>query len=158
MIDVLARPVVTLRKERATSPDGRALIDASENALREVFPPDECFSFDAEELDAPHVTFWIARIDGEAKGCVALVDAFRYGEIKRLYVAPEARSAGIGRALMNSLEAYARASGIRTLKLESGEGLQTAMALYRRMGYEPCPPFGGYPDIASNAFLEKRLF
>lgn len=148
---------LSISTENALLPDSRHLIAASEEALRAVFPPEECFSFSAEELATPNTQFLVARVDGTALGCVALVDQLSYGEIKRLYVAPEARGLSIARALMAALENAARDIGLKILRLESGPALTAAMQLYTSTGYRECAPFGGYPDIASNIFMEKRI-
>lgn len=148
---------LSIRTENVLLPDSRRLIAASEEALRALFPPEECFSFSAEELATPNTQFLVARVDSMALGCVALVDQLSYGEIKRLYVAPEARGLGIARALMAALENAARDIGLKVLRLESGPALTAAMQLYASIGYHECAPFGGYPDIASNIFLEKRI-
>ncbi|MHC0051895.1 GNAT family N-acetyltransferase [Actibacterium sp. D379-3] len=148
---------LTIRTESPLRPDSRALIDASEAALRAVFPPEECFSFSAKELATPNTQFLVARVQGRALGCVALVDQGRYGEVKRLFVQPEARGLGLARALMASLEKAARDIGLCLIRLETGDALTEAVALYRTLGYVDCPAFGGYPDIASNLFLEKQV-
>ena len=53
--------------------DARKLIAQSEEVLRSFYSEDECFSFTPEELVAEHIDFYLASIDGEAMGCVALV-------------------------------------------------------------------------------------
>lgn len=139
------------------TPEARALIEASEAALREVFPPDECFSFSPEELANAKTVFLMARYEGAPVGCIALVDMGGYGEMKRMYVEASARGRGIAAALLTELERHARAKALPIVRLETGHDLQAAVALYRRFGYAPCAAFGGYPDIASNLFMEKRL-
>ncbi|MBN2907119.1 MAG: GNAT family N-acetyltransferase [Rhodobacteraceae bacterium] len=148
---------VTIRTENPLSPEGRALIEASEAALRAVFPPEECFSFSAEELAGKGTQFMVARQDGVPVGCVALVDQGGYGEVKRLFVHRDARGTGIGRALMDELEQAARDIGLGCLCLETGAALSEAVSLYRAMGYHERAAFGGYPDIPSNMFLQKRV-
>lgn len=148
---------IDIRTESPLSPDSRRLIDASQAALLDVFPPDEVFSFSAEDLAAPNTQFLVARVNGKPLGCVALVDHLQYGEVKRLFVAPEARGLGLGRALMQSLEQAAADIGLCCLKLETGPALAEAVALYRALGYYDASAFGGYPDIESNIFLQKKI-
>ncbi|SFP34595.1 GNAT family N-acetyltransferase [Tranquillimonas alkanivorans] len=148
---------LVIRPLHPLTADARALIDASQMALLEVYPPEECFSSTAEELAVPGAQFFAAYLGDAPVGCVALVDTGRYGEVKRLYVAPEARGRGVGTALMDTLETAAHDFGLPVLKLETGEALAAACALYRARGYVECEPFGGYPDIESNLFLEKPL-
>ncbi len=153
----------TIAIEDPLGAEGRALIRDSDAAMRAAFPPEECFTFSPEELAHPDTCFFVARQGranqnaGAALGCVALVVRPDYGEVKRLLVRPAARGQGVGRALMTALEREARARALPAIRLETGPALKAAMALYTRLGYRPCPAFGGYPDIPTNAFLEKRL-
>lgn len=148
---------ITVKIESSLRPESRRLIAGSEAALRAVYPPEECFSLSAEELAAPNAEFLVARADGKAVGCVALVDRGSYGEVKRLYVDPEARGLGIARMLMAGLESAAADIGLTRLKLETGEALEAATALYRRSGFRDCLPFGGYSGAPSSLFMEKSL-
>ena len=61
-----------------------------------------------------------------------------------MYVAPAARGTGLGRRLVETLEAEARALGVRKLVLETGVRQEAALALYRATGFQPIPLFGEY--------------
>ncbi len=148
---------ISISAENPLSEDGRRLIDGSEVALREVYSENECFTFTAEELDRPNITFLVARKGDTAVGCVALVACEGYAEVKRLYVPDEARGLGIGKALMDDLESRARAHGITLIRLETGPKLAAAFALYTVRGYTECPRFGSYQDHPASLFMEKRL-
>lgn len=148
---------VTIAAESPLSADAARLIAGSEAALAEHYTPEECFSFDAAQLAVPEARFLVARREGRAIGCVALVNCGDYGEVKRLYVAPEARGLGVGRALMAALEAEARAQGLALVRLETGDKLAAAVALYEALGYNRRGPFGDYADIPASTFMEKRL-
>ncbi len=50
------------------------------------------------------------------------------------YVVPDALHRGVGRALLQNIEAHAREAGLATLDLES---TRTAEPFYRRHGYVP---------------------
>ncbi len=149
--------MLTIAPESPVSEDGRKLIAGSEEALREVYPPESCFSFTAEELLAPGTSFFVARRDGRPVGCVALVDCGAYGEIKRLFVLPGERGHGTARALMARLEASARQAGHSAVRLESGERLAAAIRLYERLGYRRRGSFGSYDNHPDSLFMEKAL-
>jgi GNAT superfamily N-acetyltransferase len=80
--------------------------------------------------------FWIAT-DGEA--VVGMFGLERAGsdaaELRRMYVAPEARRRGIARALLDRAETECRAAGYRRLILSTSEIQGAAIALYRASGY-----------------------
>lgn len=148
---------VTIAAETPLTDEGRALIAGSQEALLEVFSPDEIFSFSAEELATPDVTFLVARDGGAALGCVAMVDCGDYVEVKRLYVPAAGRGRGLARALMAALEATALQTGKPMVRLETGDALAPAVALYKSLGYAVRGPFGDYPDHPASLFMEKVL-
>ncbi|NNK67303.1 MAG: GNAT family N-acetyltransferase [Rhodobacteraceae bacterium] len=143
--------------ESPRSDDARVLVEKSDAALAEHYTPDECFSATQEELLAPNVAFFVARMDGEPVGCVALVDQVYYGEVKRLFVDQAARGYGIASALMAALEQAARDVGLRTVRLETGDALAGAVAAYRNRGYQSRGAFGEYAENAVSRFFEKHL-
>lgn len=94
---------------------------------------------------------------GEAAGCVALRPLGGGAcEMKRLYVRPEYRGYGIGRALaLRAIEA-ARELGYERIRLDTLERLEGAVRLYRELGFEEIPPYCENP-LEGALFLEKRL-
>lgn len=139
-------------------PEAVALIEELDRYLDGLYPPDANFLADIESLAGQDMRFLLARQNGEAVGCVALrIDPDGYGEIKRMYVRPDRRGAGLGRQLLARLEEKARANGLRAIRLETGHLQPEAVALYRRSGFTDRGPFADYPDIPSSLFLEKAL-
>lgn len=143
--------------EDPLGPDGLALIEGSERALRAFYTVEESFAYSPEELAAPGVTFFVARDGGTTLGCVASADMGTYVEVKRLFVKPAAQGKGIGRKLMEHLEHEARAAGHTLVRLETGDLLVAACALYAQLGYTRRGPFADYPDVATSTFMEKSL-
>lgn len=148
---------LTITAESPLTPDAHRLIEGSEQALRAVYSEDECFTFTAQELDSPDITFLVARINGAAQGCVALVNCGQYGEVKRLFVLPVARGTGAARALMAALETRALAMGLSEVRLETGDKLAAAVALYQALGYAKRGPFGAYEAHPASLFMGKTL-
>ncbi|MDH3263002.1 MAG: GNAT family N-acetyltransferase [Paracoccaceae bacterium] len=148
----------TIAPESPRSADSRALIAESQLALEAVYPPEEIFSLDAEDLAREAAAFLVARdAAGRAIGCVALVDCGGYGEVKRLFVRPDGRGHGLARALMAALEAEARGRGLAEVLLETGDRLCPAVALYESIGYRARGPFGAYPEHPASLFMGKGV-
>jgi GNAT superfamily N-acetyltransferase len=78
-------------------------------------------------------------------------------EIKRMYVAPEARGRGVARALLAALEQAARDRGYDVLRLETGLSQPEASALYTSSGYAPTEPFGYYARFPNARFYARLL-
>jgi putative acetyltransferase len=112
----------------------------------------------AEELKRPNVVFLLAWLGNDAVGCGALVDhAGEYGELKRIYVRPACRRAGVGRAVLAELFNQARLRGLRTLRLETGNAQPEAIAMYERAGFRHRAPFGEYREDPLSFFMELEL-
>jgi len=120
------------------------------------FDPGTSLPVDDRDLVPPRGAFLVASIDGEtvAGGCVKTI-APRVGYLKRMWVAESARGLGLGRRMLEALEAETRALGLTTLRLETNKALQEAIALYRSAGYREVPPFNDEPYATH--WFEKRL-
>ncbi|MCD2192082.1 GNAT family N-acetyltransferase [Actinomycetospora endophytica] len=76
-------------------------------------------------------------------------------EIKRMFVVPDARSRGVGRALLAALEEAGRALGYRLVRLDAGAEQQHSRQLFAATGYREIPPYNG--NHIAVYFGEKRL-
>jgi GNAT superfamily N-acetyltransferase len=85
---------------------------------------------------------WLASADDVALGVIALrvLDCDRV-EVKHLYVVPTVRRTGLAAALMDALEADARARGAASIVLETGTAQPEALALYAARGYHSRGPY-----------------
>lgn len=79
-------------------------------------------------------------------GCIALrrVDATT-GEVKRLYVRPEARGRRTGRRLVEQVVAVSREIGYRRLVLDTIPQMPEAQSLYRSFGFREIPAYYANP-------------
>src|SRR4051794_41634888 len=77
-------------------------------------------------------------------------------ELKRLYVAPRARGAGLGRKLLDVILAEARRIGYREMRLDTLPTMAEAVALYRSAWFVPVEPYYDTP-VAGTGFLGRRL-
>ncbi len=148
---------VAIAAESPDTPEARALLQASEDAMNALYPAEANYMLDVAGLMAPEITFLVARLDGEAVGCGALARHDGWAEIKRLFVAPAARGRGLSRQLMSALETAALSDGIALVRLETGDRQPEALGLYRSMGYAERGAFADYPEGPPSLFFEKRL-
>ena len=104
---------------------------------------DLCFQNFAQEIRdlpgeyvRPAGILLLARQEGRAVGCAALrrVDA-EICEMKRLYVIPAARGAGIGRRLAEAIIEAGRGARYRIMKLDTLPTMAEAIALYATLGF-----------------------
>ena len=137
--------------------EARALLEASQAMMLELFTPESNHFLSLDALAAPDITFFVARLDGNAVGCGALAIRDGYGELKSMFVDPGTRRAGVAAGLLERLEAEAVARGLALLRLETGNLLDAAQALYQRHGFTVRGPFGSYSDPPHSVFMEKRL-
>jgi GNAT superfamily N-acetyltransferase len=78
-------------------------------------------------------------------------------EIKRMYVDPAARGAGVGKAILEDLERWAREEGYTRAVLETSKRLEPAVRLYGRSGYAVIPNYGPYMDVEDSVCMAKTL-
>lgn len=113
------------------------------------FPP--CFQgFDRElatlpgEYAPPGGLLLAAIVGGKAVGCVAIRavgehEGVRICEMRRLYVDPASRRAGLGHALVTAIIEAARSMGYTRMVLETSPGMHAARALYADFGFSDAP-------------------
>lgn len=104
---------------------------------------------------APAVSLLV--VDGRRPvGCGALRPlAPRVGEIKRMWLHPDARGLRLGRRLLDALECAARETGRRELRLDTNGRLPEAIALYEAAGYRRIARYNDNPDATH--FYAKAL-
>jgi GNAT superfamily N-acetyltransferase len=149
---------VTITLERADTADSVTLITELENILAPNYPIESRHGLSVERLIAEAVAFFVIRSDGTPAGCggIKLFGA-EYGELKRMYVRPQFRGAGLAKLLIERLAAYACEQGVVLLRLETGIHQKEAIALYERMGFQRIPPFGPYTADPLSMCYEKPI-
>jgi len=108
------------------------------------------------ELGPPSGTFVVGIEDGVAV-CCGGVKRLPDGacEIKKMFVAVDARGRGVARALLVELERQARDLGYEIARLDTGPRQTRAQRMYKRAGYFPIENFNANP--VASFFGEKRL-
>jgi len=101
-------------------------------------------------LEDERPTRLIALLDSDLAGCVLLYPPNKgaagdprpnsdYPELRLLAVAPTARNAGVGRALIDECEKRARTAGAAAITLHTTHLMTVAKAMYERSSYERYP-------------------
>lgn len=120
------------------------------------FALDKAPSPDMAAMTPPRGAFVIARLAGHAVACGALTTlAPGIGEIKRVWVSPQARGRGVASRLMDALEARASSLGLRTLRLDTNRALAEAHGMYLRRGYRPIAAYNDNPY--ADHWFERHL-
>ena len=145
---------LAINPEAFESDDAQRLIRALDEGLAQLYPPEQRFgpNFKGDGL------FLVARHDGRAVGCGAIrrVDQVT-AEVKRMYVEPDLRGQGAGRAVLDALERAAAEMGVRKLMLETGVHQHAAIALYLHAGFAECPCWGEYLTSPTSVCYAKEI-
>ncbi|MGH9134614.1 MAG: GNAT family N-acetyltransferase [Ilumatobacteraceae bacterium] len=163
-----ARPPAPFVVERTSleDPDTLDLIAHLNDELTRQYddPTDNFFGLDPDEVTGGAGVVVVGRLDGRAVACGALrrIDAIdgtgvATAELKRMYVAPDARGHKLGAAVVDRLELEAGALGIERLVLETGSRQLEAIGLYERAGFTTRDRWGEYANAPHSRCYEKRL-
>ena len=143
--------------ESASQPDVCALLRAGHELMDALVPDRLQQKFSAEAVSRNDVKLLVARIDGVAVGCCAIVLEEGYSELKKMYVSPEARRKGVADHLLARSEQIVRENNLEIIKLESAAVLTAAHNFYARHGFSIGSAFGHHIEDPRSIFLEKQL-
>ena len=138
-------------------------IDAAYSIVQEYYAAMSVVARDTREefarlYFAEGAGIWLARVEEEVIGCIALRAMVRFsgsGEVKRLYVSPRYRGRGIAVALHEALATYACGFGYRWLYLDTADNMTAAIQFYEAHGYERCARYNENPQ--ATIFMRKEL-
>jgi len=148
----------TIAVETPLFDDVRALVKALNEYTFELTPAEFRHHMTVEQMAGADTTLFVARdADGATLGMGALRRHGAVGEVKRMFVKPEARGLGVGGAILERIEALARQEGLSRVVLETGSNFDAAKRVYERGGFETCEPILDYPPSAWTAFYAKSL-
>ena len=102
----------------------------------------------ARRLCAAGGELLLAKRGDHVLGCIGLkaLAPPDVAEIKRLFVRPQARGAGVAKALVAAVHrSWRRPLGYGEIKLDTLPEMDGAIALYKSFGFVPIPPYGSHP-------------
>ena len=138
-------------------PQITALLQQSHALMLSLYSSEDNHFLSIDALCAPNIRFFGAELNGRYVGCGALALMDGYGELKSMFTDPSARGQGVAKAILAAIEGEAQRNGLNRIALETGWLLKEAVALYRRLGFRECGPFGNYPDSPASLFMIKDL-
>ena len=133
----------------------RYRVELNQRSTR-VFDPSVGATALPHEVRPPAGEFFVAYLHGQPVGCGAVkhhLDA--PAEIKRMWIAPPARGLGLGRRLLETLEACAHDAGASVARIETSSVLGEALSLYLSAGWVETEAFNEEPF--ADRWLEKAL-
>ncbi|MFF6976815.1 GNAT family N-acetyltransferase [Streptomyces sp. NPDC008343] len=149
---------ITVDLVDGAAPDARSCLDAYAADLDERFPE----GFDKDDLVRPEEVsgdagaFFVAYEERRPVGCGALRRLEPgVGEIRHVWVHPDARRLGLARRLLAALEQEASARHLTAVRLDTHAALTEAQAMYRACGYTDIPAYDD--NIYASHWFEKRL-
>ena len=139
------------------NPDFLQLVGHLTVLLAELNGEQDAFYAPFNKVD--HTTRSVVAYDGAiAVGCGALRPTSETtAEVKRMFVNPDFRGRGVGRAVLSELEALASDLGFEEVVLETSRRLDRAVGLYGSAGFEVIPNYPPYTDVADSICFRKRL-
>jgi putative acetyltransferase len=126
-------------------------------------------AFDDPETDRMFETYqvfnsryFVAELNGRLVGGAGIHELNgkekEYCELQKMYLLPETRGVGIGKALMETCLEFAKQSGYQYCYLETLCSMKAAQALYRKFGFEmQDKPVGETGHFGCNVWMLKKL-
>ncbi len=112
----------------------------------------------SEDIDPSSIVATVVAYDDEGPvGHACLRELDGELEIKRMYVVPDRRGAGIADALLTAMEEAARDNDARRVIIHTGDRQLAALKFYDRHGYTPIPVYPPYEDVTYSLCFEKLL-
>jgi GNAT superfamily N-acetyltransferase len=147
-----------IRDEPYDSPSAQRLIDEVQAEYVVRYGGPDGAPVDPAEFAAPNGRFIVGYLDNEP---IAMGGLRRHAagevEIKRMYVAPQARGRGLSRIMLGELEDRARAMGAHRVVLETGQKQPEAIRLYQTSGYAEIEGYGHYKCAPLSLSFAKLL-
>lgn len=149
--------MISIKRSNSEDPDFKSLTYLLDSALCELYGTKQ---EDYEEYNKiiNLNTIVVAYSDGTPIGCGCFKQHNKDTiEIKRMYVLPENRRAGVAFKMLNELELWGESLGNTNSILETGKAQIGAIAMYKKMGYMPIAPYNEYDALEISCCFRKNL-
>ncbi|WP_329553288.1 bifunctional helix-turn-helix transcriptional regulator/GNAT family N-acetyltransferase [Streptomyces sp. NBC_00696] len=149
---------ITVALVDGAAEDARACLDAYAADIDARFPEgfDKTDLVRPEEVTGDAGAFFVAYEEGRPVACGALRTLEPgTGEIRHVWVHPDARRLGLARRVLAELEQAAVEHGFTVVRLDTHAALTEAQAMYRACGYAEIPAYVDH--VYADHWFEKRL-
>ncbi|WP_234469766.1 helix-turn-helix domain-containing GNAT family N-acetyltransferase [Streptomyces sp. MBT62] len=149
---------ITVALVDGAAEDARGCLDAYAADIDARFPEgfDKTDLVRPEEVTGDAGAFFVAYEEGRPVGCGALRTLEPgTGEIRHVWVHPDARRLGLARRILTALELAAAAHDFAVVRLDTHATLTEAQAMYRACGYAEIPAYVDH--VYASHWFEKRL-
>ncbi|MFE2882676.1 GNAT family N-acetyltransferase [Streptomyces sp. NPDC059272] len=149
---------ITVALVDGAAEDARACLDAYAADIDARFPEgfDKTDLVRPEEVTGDAGAFFVAYEEGRPVACGALRTLEPgTGEIRHVWVHPDARRLGLARRVLAELEQAAVDHGFTVVRLDTHAALTEAQAMYRACGYAEIPAYVDH--VYADHWFEKRL-
>jgi putative acetyltransferase len=156
----IQRMPIEISVEKSLTDDLASVLEAHWIFCTSTTPIDHVYALDASKLFTTDITVFGARVNGELLGVGALrVLSAKHAELKSMHTLAKSRGLGIGRAMVNHIEEFAKTLGIERMSLETGtsEPFKPARRLYSSLGYRKGEAFGQYVLSEDNTCMTKLI-
>lgn len=111
--------------------------------------------------DSEKSLYLVATVDGEVVGGCGVARFAKNGdvcELRKLFLLPQSRGLGLGKALTEQCLSYAKNKGYKQCYLDTLSNMQSAVALYERLGFDHLTaPLAGTEHSACDVWMLKTL-
>lgn len=148
---------ITIKRTEASDPDFPFLVAQLTLELRELYG-DFRVVYDKYNQISHLDTVVIACANDVPVGCGCFkeIDS-KTVEIKRVYVKPSERKYGIGAAVMDELEVWAKEDGYSRVITETADKLDESLRFLKNRGYHIIPGYGPYAGMKTSVCFAKSL-
>ncbi|WP_158827594.1 GNAT family N-acetyltransferase [Mucilaginibacter lacusdianchii] len=149
---------LAVKRTNSTDTNFRKLVTELDQVLRQRNGEDMMDVYDQfnviEKIDTVVIAYW----NDEPVGCGCFKPFDNEAvEIKRMYVRDVYRGKGISKALLATLETWAKELDYHFTVLETGTKQIEAISLYERYGYQRIPKYGPYINLPDSICYRKQL-
>jgi GNAT superfamily N-acetyltransferase len=149
--------IMKVVKTTSENPDFLSLIKTFDSYLWERYPElkTNYWGNNIIELNKNVVVIYLDEKPA-ACGCFKKYDNDTI-EIKRMFVAPDARGLGLAQRVLQELELWAKELDYSVSVLETLYKQQEAISLYQKVGYEVVDNYGPYVGLNDSICMRKQI-